>query len=65
LLLKTGKHILVEGNAWHDYFWGACSCLKCRSMDTVGAWLDADTHWAGKGDNWLGKIWMMHRELQS
>jgi predicted NAD-dependent protein-ADP-ribosyltransferase YbiA (DUF1768 family) len=28
-LLATGDEELVEGNYWHDNFWGACSCRKC------------------------------------
>ena len=24
LLLATGEWVLVEGNNWHDYFWGVC-----------------------------------------
>jgi ribA/ribD-fused uncharacterized protein len=26
LLLSTGDHELVEGNRWHDTFWGKCYC---------------------------------------
>jgi len=25
-LLETGSKILVEGNNWHDNFWGICDC---------------------------------------
>lgn len=28
-LLGTGAMKLVEGNTWHDNFWGVCSCGKC------------------------------------
>jgi len=28
-LIATGDATLVEGNHWHDNFWGACSCAKC------------------------------------
>ena len=24
-LLKTEGYLLVEGNTWHDYFWGVCN----------------------------------------
>lgn len=27
-LLETGHQSLVEGNHWHDQFWGNCSCPK-------------------------------------
>lgn len=46
LLLDTGEMPMVEGNAWHDNFWGSCSCDKCR----------------GKGKNHLGKILMTVRD---
>ena len=29
-LLRTGKAELIEGNWWHDNYWGACRCLKCQ-----------------------------------
>ena len=28
-LLSTGDLELIEGNNWHDVFWGKCSCPKC------------------------------------
>lgn len=28
-LLQTGDAFLVEGNSWHDNYWGACTCPKC------------------------------------
>ena len=28
-LIATGDEIIIEGNRWHDNFWGACSCNKC------------------------------------
>jgi predicted NAD-dependent protein-ADP-ribosyltransferase YbiA (DUF1768 family) len=44
-LLATGEEILVEGNTWHDNFWGRCSCRNCR----------------GKGVNHLGQLLMERR----
>jgi ribA/ribD-fused uncharacterized protein len=41
-LLATGDQPLVEGNTWHDRFWGRCLC---------------ETHQA-TGSNWLGSILM-------
>jgi len=29
VLLSTGDALLVEGNYWHDTFWGVCSCPEC------------------------------------
>lgn len=28
-LCGTGDAEIVEGNHWHDNFWGACTCLSC------------------------------------
>ena len=32
-LLATGNEFLVEGNSWHDNYWGACVCQKCQGLD--------------------------------
>jgi ribA/ribD-fused uncharacterized protein len=45
MLLETGEEELVEGNHWHDNFWGSCRCEKCGSS----------------GQNMLGKILMQVR----
>lgn len=29
-LIATGDSYLVEGNTWHDNFWGACTCSSCQ-----------------------------------
>jgi len=29
-LVETESQSLVEGNHWHDNFWGVCSCPKCH-----------------------------------
>ena len=31
LLLATEDAILVEGNTWHDNFWGDCHCSQCKN----------------------------------
>lgn len=28
-LLSTGNTELIEGNTWHDNYWGNCHCPKC------------------------------------
>lgn len=43
-LIATKDHILIEGNTWHDNYWGNCSCPKCKNIE---------------GKNTLGKI-LMH-----
>ena len=40
-LLATGDADLIEGNWWHDNFWGSCSCHNC-----IGT----------PGSNMLGKL---------
>lgn len=43
MLLNTGTQELIEGNWWHDNFWGDCNCTKCKNK---------------KGLNNLGKVLM-------
>ncbi len=45
-LLTTGNVLLVEGNYWHDNFWGNCTCQKCLHIE---------------GKNTLGKLLMRVR----
>ncbi len=45
-LLATGIQTLVEGNHWHDTFWGVCYCSEC----------------GGNGMNWLGTLLQQLRE---
>lgn len=38
-LLATGDAKLIEGNWWHDNFWGDCSCERCATklgMNNLG-----------------------------
>lgn len=46
MLLMTGDEELIEGNNWHDNFFGICNCGPC----------------GGKGLNNLGKILMKIRK---
>lgn len=45
-LLATGDAELVEGNRWHDGYWGSCECARCQNKP---------------GQNYLGKILMQVR----
>lgn len=45
-LIDTYPNELVEGNHWHDNYWGVCSCDKC----------------SGKGQNSLGIALMQVRD---
>jgi len=40
-LVYTHPHTLIEGNWWHDNYWGDCFCAKCATI---------------KGKNKLGKL---------
>jgi ribA/ribD-fused uncharacterized protein len=46
LMLLTGNDDIIEGNYWHDNFWGSCICQKCGN----------------NGENHLGKILMNIRD---
>lgn len=45
-LTGTGDAFIVEGNTWHDRFWGVCHCAQCR----------------GAGDNQLGRLLLARRD---
>ncbi len=30
MLIETGDAILIEGNYWHDNYFGICSCVECH-----------------------------------
>lgn len=47
LLLRTNSDILIEGNWWHDNYWGDCHCEKCQNKE---------------GKNTLGLILMRVRD---
>lgn len=46
MLLATGDAVLMEGNDWHDQYWGSCDCPM---------------HYGVEGQNWLGKLLMQVR----
>lgn len=33
LLDGTGGVLLIEGNYWHDNFWGECTCARCANKE--------------------------------
>lgn len=35
LLLETDDAFIVEGNSWHDTFWGVCSCMACPPGENI------------------------------
>ena len=30
-LIRTENKQLIEGNTWHDNYWGNCTCVKCTN----------------------------------
>lgn len=44
-LRATGDALLVEGNTWHDNYWGSCTCPTCGNQ----------------GQNHLGRLLMRVR----
>ncbi len=46
LLRETENQEIIEGNYWHDNYWGNCTCNKCEFI---------------KGQNKLGKMIMQIR----
>lgn len=52
-LLSTGDALLVEGNTWHDNFWGDC---RCRRLGNGRATC------LGQGRNHLGVLLMELRD---
>lgn len=47
-LINTGKAKLIEGNYWHDQYWGSCYCYKCKNKE---------------GCNHLGQLLMDIRDI--
>jgi len=47
-LVDTYPYTLIEGNNWHDNFFGICTCPKCHNSDV-------------QPQNWLGEILTMIR----
>ena len=42
-LLSTGRLRLIEGNTWHDNYWGVCQCAKCngeKGLNRLGELLE-------------------------
>lgn len=35
-LLATEGELLIEGNDWHDNYWGNCTCERDKCMDVIG-----------------------------
>lgn len=46
-LMLTDPRELIEGNWWHDNFWGNCLCARCNHIE---------------GENHLGKLLMEVRD---
>jgi ribA/ribD-fused uncharacterized protein len=31
-IISTGGAVLIDGNYWHDNYWGHCECLRCSRL---------------------------------
>lgn len=63
LLTATGRMVLVEGNTWGDDYWGAVPYeLGVPVPPALPFWTSPGTVRLA-GQNWLGRILMMVREL--
>jgi len=67
-LAATGDAVLIEGNTWGDDYWGAVRVPVGQRATTQAElalpwWRDFDGPLAGH--NWLGRLLMMVREIQS
>lgn len=51
-LISTGDQKIIEGNWWHDNFWGICECDSCVA-----------TGKASRAENHLGRALMQLREV--
>jgi len=58
LLLKTGSRPLLEGNWWHDNYWGSCEPKARRTRKTS----PCKTECATLGKNHLGRLLMAIRK---
>ena len=47
-LISTNGYMLIEGNDWHDNFWGVCICKDCKNIEN---------------NNHLGEILMSVRDV--
>ncbi len=62
-LVLSAPHTLVEGNYWGDAYWGAVPAVLGHTDQLT--WKDEETGQVLVGDNWLGRILMMIREVIS
>lgn len=56
-LAATEDARLVEGNFWHDNYWGSCWCGKCAHGAPVAEL------WMNRGLNYLGRTLMAVRDV--
>jgi ribA/ribD-fused uncharacterized protein len=67
-LLATGDRILVEGNNWHDDFWGACWVPLWTTSENYGLPMWAERQHDDcttdqlRGENHLGLLLMQRRD---
>jgi ribA/ribD-fused uncharacterized protein len=65
-LTGTAPRMLIEGNHWHDNYWGQCFCDRCDPFAGHKQVLAADRPdaiYAHPGKNYLGRILMAVRDV--
>lgn len=68
LLVSTGQAFLVEGNSWGDVYWGAVGPHEKGWDSSLPWWHNWAERQAGNvlaGENWLGRMLMMVRDVVS
>lgn len=69
LLTDTAPRLLVEGNTWHDNYWGQCTCRSCFGSAAGPGYVPELFHTAlvyprmHPGKNYLGKLLMAVRDV--
>lgn len=61
-LARTAPAVLIEGNRWHDTYWGAVECGPAGVNGLPVIWTGGHPM---AGYNWLGRILMMARDVLS
>lgn len=59
-LLNTGNAELIEGNYWHDNYWGICNCNNCEATRELGNKYDLKSSFEY---NKLGQLLMIVRDI--
>lgn len=65
-LLQTAPAVLVEGNTWGDIYWGAVAPGTKNFTNALPYWHHGPNNsYVLAGENWLGKLLIMTRDVLS